>query len=286
MRPSRAFAFAFALALALAAAAPAMSQRLVARTGAGLGSGGMESLQLFADAEAMNPAAPSTLGRAQVSVTGVVPYGLAELSETSAHGTAHTPWVSVSARVSHCGWGESHMTTVGGGLSRTFGSREGFRCAMGFEYYGAIHTLPFGERGASSFSAVGLYVMPSSEWTISIAARNIERRPMTYADGTSQEMPTTLWCGVRWQAREMFRLAAEVRKEIGREPSGHFAAGIAPMERLTFTLGFSTSAQGPGAELSAGGGWRWERVAVSAAVAHHQTLGLSSGASVRVELGK
>ncbi len=248
----------------------AAGQRLVSRSVGGVGSGGLTSESLITPTEAANPAAMTEIKVLTISAGGNIPYALTELTEMTATAAIPTQAMTAAVRVSRSGGTDSHFTTFGAEASRTFG-----RMAIGMGYHGFIHTLPFGERGRSSYSTVGIACRPSEGWQIGLSVRNIERRRLRYA-AREIDLPTTIWGSIRWQAYKYFALCAEVEKEVSEDAIGRLGISIRPTGGLFFTAGFSSL----GTEMSMGAGYDWGIWGVRASVSHDAQLGITSGAAV------
>ncbi len=248
----------------------AAGQRIVSRSVGGVGSGGLTSESLVCPTEAANPAAMTELGGLTVSVGGNVPYALTDLTEMYATAALPAKALTTAVRVSRSGGVDSHFTAFGAEASRSFG-----RMAIGMGYYGIVHTLPFGERGRSGFSVVGIVCRPADEWQIGLSVRNIERRTLRYASSEA-DLPTNIWGSIRWRAYRYLALCAEVEKEVGVDAVGRLGISVRPINGLFFTAGFSSL----GSEMSMGAGYDWDFWGIRASVSHHAQLGVTSGAAL------
>lgn len=190
--------------------------------------------------------------------------------ETSGVAAIPTKLCAAGARVTMSGNETSHFTTFGADIARRFGI-----VAVGIGYRGMTHTLRYSERGATSFSIVGVTAQPNEHWEIGAAVRNVERRPLIY-ETREIELETTAWATVTWHAPQYFSIAVEMEKETRHDLAAHIGMALEPTERLRFTAGFGTT----GAEMGAGVGYDWETCGVRACVSHHERLGVSGGAAM------
>lgn len=250
--------------------ASAHGQRLWGRSAGSVGSGGLTSTSLYCASEGVNPSGPAYVGRLTVTASVVVPYGLAELAETSGAAILPAKLCVVTVKVGASGNEWSRFTTFGADVSRRFG-----RVAIGIGYRGLTHKLRFSESGRSSMTICGASFRPDERWEIGVAARNIEGRRLKRG-GEETRLGRTLWASAKWRAPRVFGIGAEMEKESGKDAAAHVGVWLEPGGGLRFTAGFSTS----GAEIGAGAGYERETWGVRAGVAHHQHLGVSGGAAI------
>lgn len=254
------------------------AQDLIITPAESVGAAGIMSLPIDKNAasivDVVNPALMSKVAKADISASYTIPYHLSELGQMGLHGVVATKLVNISVLASRSGDDVSHFTSIGGGLSRSFG-----KWGMGLEYNALIHQLDDNKKYASSYSRVGLYVEPNGRWLLSVALHSIERREIEY-EYSKMNIDPVVWAGIRWHGTSFFSLLLEVEKRWERDVEGKLAVVLMPIDKLSISAGFSTKGQ----SLSAGVGYMVKGLSLHAGVSYHDRLGVTSGASVGIML--
>lgn len=259
-------------AIALAMAVVVEGQELIVCPAASMGAGNIMSVSADDGISAVNPAQMSYARGLSVAATAAMPYSLSALKQAELRAVYGFKPVNVAASVVRSGDSNSAYTVAGGGLSRQFGM-----WAMGMEYYAVCHSLPYSQSFWSSFSRVGVTVVPTAQWKVSVALHNVERSAIDY-EYSSFEIEPRAFMGVRWAASEYFTVMAEAEKGWNSDIVGKAALAVTPYTNLTASVGFASE----GSTLSAGASYRMGMVSIAVGLAHHQQLGLSSAATVTV----
>jgi len=263
------------MALVMVMSFTAKGQDIITSSGESIGKADIHSVTATNPIYSINPSMMSSIKKAAISVSCVMPYGMSELKQITGKGVVETKLANIAMQVGQSGDDDSHYTHLGGGLSRSFG-----KWAMGLEYYALIHTLTDNHKYTSSFSRLGLSFSPNEQWLLSVALNNIEQREIEY-ELSSVKISPIWWTALKWKGSDMFSLMLEVEKHIDYKAICKTAIGIYPVNNLEVTVGFSSKGQ----SLSAGAGYKWHGIGINAGLMYHEQLGVSSGASVSYDFG-
>lgn len=247
-------------------------QSVISRPSQSVGAADILSVGLTDGIHPLNPSVMAEAEGFNATASYAMPYGIADLQQITGKAVYATPYCNIDAAVSKNGSSESSYTEFGGGVSRMF-----HNWGVGMEYHAIIHKLPNNQSYTSSYSRIGVHANPTSRWTVSLFAHNIERRKIEY-EYTSVNLEPMAALGLRWKATNMFNFACEVEKGWDHDAVGKVAVCVIPHPSLNATFGFSTL----GSSVSAGVGYTYRNITLHTAISHHDQLGITSAGSISV----
>lgn len=222
--------------------------------------------------QSVNPSLMAEVDGLNIAASYTLPYNITDIQQVMGKVVYATSLVNIAAQVSTIGSDESRYTEIGGGLSRNFGV-----WGMGLEYHAIIHKLPYNQKYTTGFSRIGVHMMPTSAWLISVALHNVEHSGFDYEYGSKDIEPMAA-LGIRWTASNYFRFMCEAQKYWDSDVVGKVAVVVTPIDRLTATVGFASL----GSSISCGVGYSIGVFEMNVGISHHDKLGVTSAASVGI----
>lgn len=198
-------------------------------------------------------------------------FNMDELSARAASLALPTRLGTFGGLVFQNGYSKSSYSRYGFSYSRLFGKK----VSAGLQFNYLSHQIEGADRAGAFYSSLGLNFLISANWGVGVFIQNPEQASINY-QVSDFALPTFFNTAVRWSPSAHFLLVIELEKQLEYEMVYKTGLQFNFKERL-FVRG---GVKGKPVELTFGGGFHLGGLSIDVGFAHHQQLGMTSGAGL------
>ncbi|WP_430814124.1 hypothetical protein [Carboxylicivirga sp. RSCT41] len=206
-----------------------------------------------------------------VGVAYQMRFNIKELSSRAATLVAPSSYGTFSGLVFQSGYAKSNYSRYGLAYSRLFGDE----LKAGFQFNYVSHQIEAADRADAFYSSLGLNVDVSERFELGVFIQNPEQGSIRYHDD-EYTLPSYFNTGIKYSVASHFMSVVEVEKQLEYDLVYKAALQLSFKNKL-FVRG---GVKGRPAELTVGGGFSGKGLMVDIGFAHHQQLGVTSGAGL------
>ncbi len=198
-------------------------------------------------------------------------FNMDELSSRAATLALPTALGTFGGLVFQSGYSKSSYSRYGFSYSRLFGDK----VAAGLQFNYLTHQLESADRAHAFYSSLGLNFFISDNWGVGVYIQNPEQAKISYLD-TDYALPTFFNAAIRWSPSEHFVFVTELEKQLEYDMIYKTGLQFNFKDRLFVRGGI----KGKPIEFTFGGGFNLAGLSIDVGFAHHQQLGITSGAGL------
>ncbi|WP_439183085.1 hypothetical protein [Carboxylicivirga taeanensis] len=178
---------------------------------------------------------------------------------------------TISGLVYQSGYEKSNYSRYAMSFSRQFGEK----VSAGLQFNYLAHQIQGDDRADGLYSSLGLNFVISQQWGMGVYIQNPEQGKINYQE-TTYAVPTLFNAALRWRPFIDFQLMIELEKNLDADMI--YKSGLQfNFKHKLFVRG---GIKGKPVEMTFGGGIRLAGLSIDVGFAHHQQLGITSGAGL------
>ena len=204
-------------------------------------------------------------------------FNMDELSSRAATLVLPSRVGTFSGLVFQTGYSKSNYSRYGLAYSRLFG--ENVKVGMQFNYLS--HQIEAADRADAFYASLGLGFTISESFELGVYIQNPEQGKIKYQDN-EYALPTFFNTAVKYSIASRFMSVVEVEKQLEHNLVYKAALQFSFKDKL-FVRG---GVKGQPVELTFGGAFHIAGLAIDVGFAHHQQLGITSGAGLTYSFKK
>ncbi|WP_430811698.1 MULTISPECIES: hypothetical protein [unclassified Carboxylicivirga] len=204
-------------------------------------------------------------------------FNMTELSTRAAVLTWPTQYGVFSGLVLQSGYSKSNITRAGVSYSRLFGDF----LAAGLQFNYLTHQVQGARSGNAVYTSAGLLFSITPNLDGGIFVHNPEQGKLNYGD-ERYALPTFFNAACRFQPSSRIMLVLEVEKDLDNDVAYKLGLQLGFLDRLFVRGGINAQP----VEMTFGGGYELGGLSIDVGFAHHQQLGLTSGAGISYRFNK
>jgi hypothetical protein len=215
--------------------------------------------------------------RLKVGAAYQMRFNMDELSSRAATLVVPSHYGTFSGVVFQSGYSKSNYSRYGLAYSRLFG--EHFNAGFQFNYLS--HHIEGADRADAFYASLGLGFKISNGFEFGVYVQNPEQGKIKYQDD-EYALPTYFNTALKYSIASRFMAVFEVEKQLEYDLVYKTALEFSFKDKLFVRGGVN----GKPVELTFGGGFHIAGLAIDVGFAHHQQLGITSGAGLTYSLFK
>ncbi len=218
-----------------------------------------------------NVANLSARTRFAVAASYQMRFNMDELSSRAATLLAPTGLGNFAATIFQSGYAKSNYSRYGLSYSRLFGQK----VAAGLQFNYLSHHIEAADNANTFYTGLGLNFNISEQWDVGVYIQNPEQASLEYEE-TLYQVPTFFNAACLWSPSSHFIMVAELEKQLEYDMVYKTGLQFNFKDKLFLRGGI----KGQPVEMTFGGGVRLAGFSIDVGFAHHQQLGLTSGAGL------